>query len=92
MSGNARMLEEEMYQKIRDKKLKPSDANRYAMSAFFAATEVKYHTGVFVFRRATLSKEFLSDIPYHTVCHIRYHTSILAFGESEITVSCLSIG
>ena len=43
MSGNARMLEEEMIQNIRDKKIKPSVADNYAMSAFFAAAEVKHH-------------------------------------------------
>ena len=43
MSGNARMLEEEMIQNIRDKKIKPSAADNYALSAFFAAAEVKYH-------------------------------------------------
>ena len=41
MSGNARMLGEEMIQNIRDKKIKPLEANKYAMGAFFASAEVK---------------------------------------------------
>ena len=57
MSGNARMLEEEMFQKIRDKKIKPYAASTYALSAFFAATEVKYHTRVSV-----LSKNKIVEI------------------------------
>ena len=43
MSGNARMLEEEMIQNIRDKKIKFSEADKYALSAFFAAAQVKDH-------------------------------------------------
>ena len=43
MSGNARMLEEEMIQNIRDKKIKPREANKYARSAFCAAAEVNHH-------------------------------------------------
>ena len=43
MSGNARMLEEEMIQNIRDKKINPREADKYALSAFFAAAQVKNH-------------------------------------------------
>ena len=41
MSGNARMLEEEMIQNYRDKKIKAGEVDKYAMGAFFAAAEVK---------------------------------------------------
>ena len=43
MSGNARMLEEEMIQNYRDKKISISQTDKYALSAFFAAAQVNHH-------------------------------------------------
>jgi len=44
MSGNARMLEEEMIQNIRDKKIHPKVADAYSLTTFFAAAEAKDET------------------------------------------------
>ena len=59
MSGNARMLEEEMIQNIRDKKMKPSVADNYALTAFFAAAEVKYH--IVSFKKLLTNQRLISN-------------------------------
>ena len=40
MSGNARMLQEEMSQSVREKKMNPRVLSVFDMASFFAAAEV----------------------------------------------------